>query len=65
VNDIGFDQIETGGTLKVAQVLLSARAEIVETNDVRALGQKRVAQVGAEKPGSSRDKDVPTFAILH
>jgi hypothetical protein len=32
---------------------------------VRALGQKRVAEVGTEKAGSSGDEDVPAFAIVH
>jgi hypothetical protein len=65
VDNVGFDDLEPGLALEMAQVLLSSRTEVVEAKHVRALGQKSVTQMGAEETGPSGDEDVPAFAILH
>ena len=49
----------------MAKVLLAAGLEIVDRDDVGALAQKRVAQMGSQEPGASGDEDELAFPILH
>jgi Tat protein secretion system quality control protein TatD with DNase activity len=46
-------------------VALGAREVVVHAQDVMALCNQALTQVGAEEPGSSGDQNVPAFAILH
>ena len=57
VDDVVADELEAPMPQEVAYVVLAAREEVVEAQDVVTFRDQAVAQMGAEKTGPPRDED--------
>jgi hypothetical protein len=53
INHVVAHQLEVGTSDEMPHVLLAARVEIVETDDVVAFGYQSLAKVRADEAGSS------------
>jgi hypothetical protein len=57
INHVVPDEFESGISNEMLNVRLATGEKIIQTDDIVSLFDKTVAEMGAEKPGSSGNQD--------
>lgn len=65
VNHIAFDELEPAFRAEMLQIVRAARLEIVDADDVRAVGNQTIAQIRADKARSPGHQYLSSSLIRH